>query len=307
MNMGAGRIVYQDLTRIDKSIRDGELFESPVLAEAMDRCVDGQHALHFIGLLSDGGVHSSQQHLHALVEMAARRRVPRVFIHAITDGRDTSPTGGVRYLVAAAGRPRSSRDRPCLDDLRALLRDGSRQALGADQACLRRDRQRDRGTDDAVADRGYSGLVRSRHHRRIHQTRRRRGCRPQPGRARPGRGLHRLLQFPRGSRTPADTRDRARRLRWLSPSRSPARPLHHDDGVRSDLQPADGVHASDVQRQPGGRSRRQSAARTCGWPKRRSTRTSPTSSTAGGSSRTRARIASSSRRRRSRRTTSSRR
>src|SRR6478735_589364 len=98
MNMGAGRVVYQDLTRIDKSIRDGELFASPVLEAAMDRCVDGQHALHFIGLLSDGGVHSSQQHLHALIEMAARKRVPRVFIHVITDGRDTSPTGGVRYL-----------------------------------------------------------------------------------------------------------------------------------------------------------------------------------------------------------------
>src|SRR4051812_13380675 len=99
MNMGAGRVVYQDLTRIDKSIRDGELFASRVLGAAMDRCVGGQHALHFIGLLSDGGVHSSQQHLHALIEMAARTRVPRVFIHVITDGRDTSPTGGVRYLA----------------------------------------------------------------------------------------------------------------------------------------------------------------------------------------------------------------
>ena len=99
MNMGAGRIVYQDLTRIDKSIRDGELFANPVIGTAMDRCVDGRHALHFIGLLSDGGVHSSQQHLHALLEMAARRRVPRVFIHVITDGRDTSPSGGVRYVA----------------------------------------------------------------------------------------------------------------------------------------------------------------------------------------------------------------
>jgi 2,3-bisphosphoglycerate-independent phosphoglycerate mutase len=99
MNMGAGRIVYQDLTRIDKSIKDGELFENPVLASAMDRCVDGRQALHFVGLLSDGGVHSSQQHLHALLEMAARRHVPRVFVHVITDGRDTSPTGGVRYLA----------------------------------------------------------------------------------------------------------------------------------------------------------------------------------------------------------------
>jgi 2,3-bisphosphoglycerate-independent phosphoglycerate mutase len=97
-NMGAGRIVYQDLTRIDKSIRDGELATNDVLAAAMDRCAEGRQALHFIGLLSDGGVHSHQRHLHALVELAARKRLPRVFVHAITDGRDTSPTGGVRYI-----------------------------------------------------------------------------------------------------------------------------------------------------------------------------------------------------------------
>src|SRR5687767_15778637 len=69
MNMGAGRIVYQDLTRIDKSIRDGELFENAVLAAAMDRCAGDRRALHLIGLVSDGGVHSHQRHLHALVEM----------------------------------------------------------------------------------------------------------------------------------------------------------------------------------------------------------------------------------------------
>jgi 2,3-bisphosphoglycerate-independent phosphoglycerate mutase len=98
MNMGAGRIVYQDLTRIDQSIRDGELFTSAALVAAMDRCADGRRALHFIGLVSDGGVHSHQRHLHALLEMAACRHLPRVFVQAITDGRDTSPTGGTRYL-----------------------------------------------------------------------------------------------------------------------------------------------------------------------------------------------------------------
>jgi 2,3-bisphosphoglycerate-independent phosphoglycerate mutase len=99
MNMGAGRVVYQDLTRIDKSIRDGDFFTNPALVAAMNRAGDGRHPLHFIGLLSDGGVHSHQRHLHALVEMAGRRKVPEVFVHAITDGRDTSPTGGVRYLA----------------------------------------------------------------------------------------------------------------------------------------------------------------------------------------------------------------
>ena len=97
-NMGAGRIVYQDLTRIDKSIRDGEFSTSPALSAAMDRCAGGAHALHLVGLLSDGGVHSHQRHLHAMIEMAAARKLPEVFVHAITDGRDTSPTGGIRYL-----------------------------------------------------------------------------------------------------------------------------------------------------------------------------------------------------------------
>jgi 2,3-bisphosphoglycerate-independent phosphoglycerate mutase len=99
MNMGAGRVVYQDLTRIDKSIRDGEFFENAALAAAMDLAASGQQALHLVGLVSDGGVHSHQRHLLALIEMAARRRVPRVFVQAITDGRDTSPTGGIRYLA----------------------------------------------------------------------------------------------------------------------------------------------------------------------------------------------------------------
>jgi 2,3-bisphosphoglycerate-independent phosphoglycerate mutase len=98
-NLGAGRIVYQDLTRIDKSIREGSFFERPALHVAMDRCTSGEHALHFIGLLSDGGVHSHQSHLYALAELAKRRGVPRVFVHVITDGRDTSPTGGRTYIA----------------------------------------------------------------------------------------------------------------------------------------------------------------------------------------------------------------
>ena len=99
MNMGAGRIVYQDLTRIDKSITDGDFFNNPSFVASMERCAD-RHALHLIGLVSDGGVHSHQRHLHALIEMAARMQVARVFVHAITDGRDTSPTGGIRYLAS---------------------------------------------------------------------------------------------------------------------------------------------------------------------------------------------------------------
>ena len=99
MNMGAGRVVYQDLTRIDKSITDGDFFDNAALVTAIDRCGGDRHALHFIGLLSDGGVHSHQRHLHALIDMAARRRVQRVFVHAVTDGRDASPTGAARYVA----------------------------------------------------------------------------------------------------------------------------------------------------------------------------------------------------------------
>ncbi|HJR59096.1 MAG TPA: 2,3-bisphosphoglycerate-independent phosphoglycerate mutase [Vicinamibacterales bacterium] len=97
-NMGAGRIVYQDLTRIDKAIADGDLSTNPALAESYMRCAGGEHALHLIGLVSDGGVHSHQRHLHALLELAAARKLPHVFVHVITDGRDSSPAGSARYI-----------------------------------------------------------------------------------------------------------------------------------------------------------------------------------------------------------------
>ena len=99
MNLGAGRIIYQDLTRIDKSVQDGNFFENPALITSMDRCLNDSQALHLIGLVSDGGGHSHLRHLEALVRMAARRGVQRVFIHALTDGRDTAPTGGADSIA----------------------------------------------------------------------------------------------------------------------------------------------------------------------------------------------------------------
>src|SRR5512144_209836 len=99
MNMGAGRVVYQDLTRIDKSVRDTDFFKNQAFIDAMAPCRDGKHALHLIGLVSDGGVHSHERHLHALIGMAKQQGVKQVFVHVITDGRDTSPTGGVRYVT----------------------------------------------------------------------------------------------------------------------------------------------------------------------------------------------------------------
>lgn len=97
LNLGAGRIVYQDLTRINKSIRDGELAKMPVLQEAFTNAKGKR--LHFLGLISDGGVHSHQDHLVALCNAAKAAGVTDLMVHAITDGRDTSPTGGAAYLA----------------------------------------------------------------------------------------------------------------------------------------------------------------------------------------------------------------
>jgi 2,3-bisphosphoglycerate-independent phosphoglycerate mutase len=97
LNLGAGRIVYQDLTRINKAIIDGELATNPVLQEAFAKAKG--HRLHFLGLLSDGGVHSHQLHLVALARAAKEAGVEDIMVHAITDGRDTSPTGGADYLA----------------------------------------------------------------------------------------------------------------------------------------------------------------------------------------------------------------
>lgn len=99
MTMGAGRVVYQDLTRIDKSIKDGDFFEKPALIEAMTRCEGDKHALHLVGLVSPNGIHSHERHLYALIKMAARRKLGRVFVQGFTDGRDTSPTGGARFFA----------------------------------------------------------------------------------------------------------------------------------------------------------------------------------------------------------------
>jgi 2,3-bisphosphoglycerate-independent phosphoglycerate mutase len=99
LNMGAGRVVYQDFTRISKSIADGDFFENEALVRACQRASERNRALHLIGLVSDGGVHSHQEHIYALLELARRNAVRRVFIHAFTDGRDTAP-GSARGFIA---------------------------------------------------------------------------------------------------------------------------------------------------------------------------------------------------------------
>jgi len=98
LNIGAGRIVHMDITRIDLMIQNGEFFSDPTLVAAMKHARVGERRLHLFGLLSDGGVHSQQEHLYALLRMAKQQGVERVFVHAFMDGRDTLPTNGAGYL-----------------------------------------------------------------------------------------------------------------------------------------------------------------------------------------------------------------
>ena len=91
MNLGAGRVVYQDFTRVTKAIRDGGFFENPNICAAVDKAVAAGKAVHILGLLSDGGVHSHQDHLVAMAELAAKRGAEQIYLHAFLDGRDTPP------------------------------------------------------------------------------------------------------------------------------------------------------------------------------------------------------------------------
>ncbi len=98
-NIGAGRIVYQELTRITKSAQDGEMDKNPALVKAMESAKANGKALHFMGLLSDGGVHSHNTHLYALLEMAKRMGLEKVFVHCFLDGRDVPPSSGKDYVA----------------------------------------------------------------------------------------------------------------------------------------------------------------------------------------------------------------
>jgi 2,3-bisphosphoglycerate-independent phosphoglycerate mutase len=98
MNLGAGRIVPQDLTYINQLIASGDFFENEALNAVIDHALEQNSSLHLIGLLSDGGVHSHQKHLYALLELAKRKRVEKVFVQALLDGRDTPPRSGAEYL-----------------------------------------------------------------------------------------------------------------------------------------------------------------------------------------------------------------
>ena len=100
LNMGAGRIVYQDLTKITKAIEDGEFFENEALLEACANVKKHDSALHLFGLVSDGGVHSHNEHIYGLLELAKRQGISKVYVHCFLDGRDTPPASGKDYVQA---------------------------------------------------------------------------------------------------------------------------------------------------------------------------------------------------------------
>ena len=106
LNIGAGRIVRMDTSRIDYAIETGEFFRNEALIKAMDHARNRNSALHLIGLVSHGGVHSSQEHLYALLRLAREQNVHRVFVHAFLDGRDTAPDSGADYVGELIGKMR---------------------------------------------------------------------------------------------------------------------------------------------------------------------------------------------------------
>ena len=105
-NMGAGRIVYQDLVRIDKSIESGDFYDNPVLNDTMSYVKSNDSSLHLIGMISDGGAHSHMNHLYALLELAKKHDLKRVYVHCITDGSDTPAYEGINYVEKLRSRMR---------------------------------------------------------------------------------------------------------------------------------------------------------------------------------------------------------
>lgn len=101
MNLGAGRVVYQNLTRIDKDIEQGNFFSNPALCRAVKKSVEADSALHIFGLMSGGGIHSHEDQIIAMIELAIRNRAPRIYLHAFLDGRDTPPRSALPSLIRA--------------------------------------------------------------------------------------------------------------------------------------------------------------------------------------------------------------
>ena len=124
-NIGAGRVVYQMLVKISKDIEDGKIYENKALKDAMESAKNNGKALHFIGLLSDGGVHSHIDHLFGLLEMAKKHGLEKVYIHTFHDGRDVPPTSGVEYVQQLVNKTKELGVGKGCNALRTFLCNGS--------------------------------------------------------------------------------------------------------------------------------------------------------------------------------------
>ena len=209
LNIGAGRIVHMDSTRIELMIQNGEFFSHPVLLSAMKNARAGGRRLHLFGLLSDGGVHSYQTHLYALLKMAKQNGVDRVFVHAFMDGRDTLPTNGAGYL----------------EQLQQKMREyntGKIATVNGRYYAMDRDRRWER-----IA-KAFNAMVFGRRRRR--QVRRSGAGRERVLQQRRDRRIHRAVRLRRQSRRAADQHPRRRFLHLLQlPCRSRA-PDHARSG-----------------------------------------------------------------------------
>ena len=254
LNLGAGRVVQQDVTRISTSIRDGSFFELPELA-SLARTVRGSGgALHLIGLCSDGGVHSEIGHLHALLDWADRARIP-LRLHCVTDGRDTSPTSGIGWIRELEARTAAAHD------ARIATVSGRYFTMDRDKRWPRTELGY-RAIVEGAGPRANSAsevrraLLRGRHDRRVPATggdrehadgreaangRGTAGRRDHiGGRARirnPAQRRHPLLQLPRGPGPPAHDGPDSEPLPPLRPPSGRLRQLHGDDPLRGRLPP----------------------------------------------------------------------
>ena len=124
LNIGAGRVVYQDLSRVDVDIEDGSFNTNPALSKAVALAKQNGSALHIMGLLSPGGVHSHENHIFAMLEMAARAGLKKIYLHAFLDGRDTPPKSAAQSLQLLKEKCVAIGRRPDCQHRRALLCDG---------------------------------------------------------------------------------------------------------------------------------------------------------------------------------------
>ncbi len=236
LNIGAGRVVYQDYTRIDVAIRDGQFVRNPVLVDAVETALAGNATLHVLGLLSPGGVHSHQRQLAAMVDMAADAGVRRVAVHAFLDGRDTPPRSAsesIAFIERVCARHPNARIASICGRYYAMDRDQRYErvapayALLVDGMAAYLARNAQVGLDAAYARGETDEFV---------QATAIADARGEPARM-SGRRCRRLHEFPRRSRTRADAcADRSRVQRISARARSEARAVRLPYELRRRIQ-----------------------------------------------------------------------